>query len=72
MSMSIIKKLLIDGLLFLGVMTLVAGGFWGLFAFHASFFWMLIFGLVMIPALFSSSYYLGKDVNEAAHKLLLE
>jgi len=37
---------------------------------NASLFTMVVFGLLMVPALLSSTYYLGKDINEATHKLI--
>lgn len=70
LSTSTVRQLAIDSLSFVAVMALTVGGFWGLFMVDASLFTMVVFGLLMVPALLSSSYYLGKDINEATHKLI--
>ncbi len=70
LSTSTVRQLAIDSLSFVAVMALTIGGFWGLFMVDASLFTMVVFGLLMVPALLSSSYYLGKDINEATHKLI--
>ena len=70
LSTSTVRQLAIDSLSFVAVMALAIGGFWGLFMVNASLFTMVVFGLLMVPALLSSSYYLGKDINEATHKLI--
>jgi len=67
---TVVRQLAIDSLSFIAVLALTVGGFWGLLMVDASLFTMVVFGLLMIPALFSSSYYLGKDINEATHKLI--
>ena len=65
-----VRQLAIDGLSFTAVIALTVGGFWGLFLVDASLFTMVVFGLLMVPALLSSTYYLGKDINECTHKLV--
>ncbi|MAR91351.1 MAG: hypothetical protein SV765_18065 [Pseudomonadota bacterium] len=65
-----VRRLAIDSLSFTAVLALTVGGFWGLFLVDASLFTMVVFGLLMVPALLSSTYYLGKDINEATHKLI--
>lgn len=67
---TVVRQLAIDSVAFLAAVALTVGGFWGLFLIDASLFTMVVFGLLMIPALFSSTYYLGKDINEATHKLV--
>jgi hypothetical protein len=67
---TVVRQLAVDSLSFLAVLALTVGGFWGLFLVDASLFTMVVFGLLMIPAIFSSTYYLGKDINEATHKLI--
>lgn len=66
----VVRQLAVDSIAFLVVIALTVGGFWGLFLIDASMFTMVVFGLLMVPALFSSTYYLGKDINEATHKLI--
>ncbi len=70
LATSTVRQLAIDSLSFAAVMALTIGGFWGMFLVNASLFTMVVFGLLMVPALLSSSYYLGKDINEATHKLI--
>jgi hypothetical protein len=70
LATSTAKQLAIDSVSFMVVLALTVGGFWGLFLVNASLFTMVVFGLLMVPALLSSSYYLGKDINEATHKLI--
>ena len=70
LATSTVRQLAIDSLSFMAVLALTVGGFWGLFLVDASLFTMVVFGLLMIPALLSSTYYLGKDINEATHKLI--
>ena len=67
---NVLRQLAVDSLSFMIVLALSLGGMWGLFLVDASLFTMVVFGLLMIPALFSSTYHLGKDINEATHKLI--
>lgn len=67
---TVVRQLAVDSVSFLGVLALTVGGFWGLLLVDASLFTMVVFGLLMIPAIFSSTYYLGKDINEATSKLI--
>ena len=67
---NMLRQLAVDSLSFMVVLALTLGGLWGLFLVDASQFTMVVFGLLMIPALFSSTYHLGKDINEATHKLI--
>jgi len=67
---NMLRQLAIDSLSFMVVLALSLGGLWGLFLVDASLFTMVVFGLLMIPALFSSTYHLGKDINEATNKLI--
>ncbi len=67
---TVVRQLAVDSAAFLAVIALTVGGFWGLFLVDASLFTMVVFGLLMIPAVFSSAYYLGKDINEATNKLI--
>lgn len=70
LASSTVRQLAVDSLSFIAVLALTVGGFWGLLLVDASLFTMVVFGLLMVPAVFSSSYYLGKDINEATHKLV--
>lgn len=67
---TMVRQLAVDSLSFIVALALSIGGLWGLFMVDASLFTMVVFGLLMIPALFSSTYHLGKDINEATHKLI--
>ncbi|HVK98460.1 MAG TPA: hypothetical protein VM553_01545 [Dongiaceae bacterium] len=67
---NMLRQLALDSLSFMVVLALTLGGLWGLYLVDASQFTMVVFGLLMIPALFSSTYHLGKDINEATHKLI--
>lgn len=70
LATSTVRQLAIDSISFVAVVALTIGGLWGMFLVNASLFTMVVFGLLMVPALLSSSYYLGKDINEATHKLI--
>lgn len=63
----IAKKLAIDGIYFLAAIALTIGGFWGMIQIEASIFSMVLFGVLMIPSLFSSTLYLSRDINKATH-----
>lgn len=67
---AMIRQIAIDSLSFVAVMALAIGGIWGLTLINASLFTMVVFGVLMVPALLSTSYYLGKDINDATHKLI--
>lgn len=70
LTASTVRQIAVDSLSFVVVVALTIGGLWGLFLINASLFTMVVFGLLMVPALLSSTYYLGKDINEATHKLI--
>lgn len=64
---STFKQMALDGVYFLVAVAITIGGLWGMFQIEASFFSMVVFGLLMIPSLFSTALYLSRDINEASH-----
>lgn len=67
---STFKKLALDGVYFLVAVALTIGGLWGMFQIEASLFSMVVFGLLMIPSLFSTALYLSRDINKATHTFI--
>lgn len=59
------KQVALDGVYFLVAVLLTIGGLWGMFQIEASLFSMVVFGLLMVPSLFSSALYLTRDINKA-------
>lgn len=67
---STFKQVALDGVYFLVAVALTVGGLWGMFQIEASFFSMVIFGVLMIPSLFSTAIYLSRDINKATHTFI--
>ena len=62
---STFKQMALDGVYFLVAVVLTIGGLWGMLQIEASLFSMIIFGLLMVPSLFSTALYLSRDINKA-------
>ena len=65
-----LRTVALDGLYFLTALALTLGGFWGLVQIDASLFTIIIFGILMIPSLLSTAYYLSRDLNKASHTFI--
>ena len=67
---STFKQLALDGVYFLVAVAMTIGGLWGMLQIEASLFSMVIFGLLMIPSLFSTALYLSRGINKATHTFI--
>lgn len=65
-----LRSLVVDGLSFLVALTLTLAGIWGLVQIEASMFTLVVFGVLMVPSLFSTATYLTRDINEASDKFI--
>lgn len=65
-----LRTIALDGLYFLTAFALTLGGFWGLLQIDASLFTIILFGILMIPSLFSTAFYLSRDLNKATHTFI--
>lgn len=62
---STLKQVALDGVYFIVAVALTVVGFWGMVQIEASIFSMIVFGLLMVPSLFSTAIYLSRDINKA-------
>ncbi|MCG8673655.1 MAG: hypothetical protein MI867_29980 [Pseudomonadales bacterium] len=67
---STLKQIAVDGVYFLVAVALTIAGFWGMVQIEASLFSMIVFGLLMVPSLFSTALYLSKDINKATNTFI--
>ncbi|MDX1692394.1 MAG: hypothetical protein R3208_01440 [Ketobacteraceae bacterium] len=67
---STFKQVAVDGVYFLVAVALTIGGLWGMLQIEASLFSMVVFGLLMIPSLFSTALYLSRDINKATNTFI--
>ena len=65
-----LRSLVVDGLSFLVALTLTLAGIWGLVQIEASMFTLVVFGVLMVPSLFSTATYFTRDINEASDKFI--
>ncbi|PIE41708.1 MAG: hypothetical protein CSA49_02090 [Gammaproteobacteria bacterium] len=61
---STLKQIAVDGVYFLAAITLTIAGFWGMIEIEASLFSMVVFGLLMVPSVFSTTVFLSRDIND--------
>lgn len=66
----LLRSIALDGLYFLTAFALTLGGFWGLIQIDASLFTIILFGLLMVPSLISTAFYLSRDLNKASHTFI--
>ena len=64
------RQIAFDGVSFVLAVAVTMGGLWGLFQVDAPLYVMNIFAVLMVPVLLSTAVYLGRDINEATHKLI--
>ncbi|PCJ30137.1 MAG: hypothetical protein COA99_18585 [Moraxellaceae bacterium] len=67
---STIRNLVVDGLFFATALTLTLAGIWGLVQIEASIFTLVVFSVLMIPALISTATYFSRDIHDASDKLI--
>ena len=67
---STFKQMALDSVYFLVAVILTIGGLWGMLQIEASLFSMIIFGLLMVPSLFSTALYLSRDINKATNTFI--
>ena len=66
----VLRRLIIDGVSLIATATLTLAGLWGLIQIEASLFSLIIYALLMMPALFSTATYFGRDVNKVTHRFI--
>ncbi|OUS28826.1 hypothetical protein A9Q99_10585 [Gammaproteobacteria bacterium 45_16_T64] len=64
------RSLVVDGLSFVVALSLTFAGIWGLVQIEASFFTLVVFGVLMVPSLFSTATYLTRDINSASDRFI--
>lgn len=64
------RQIAFDGFSFVLAVAVTLGGLWGMFQIDTPLYIMNIFGVMMVPVLMSTAVYLGRDINEATHKLI--
>jgi len=65
-----LRSLVVDGLSFVVALSLTLAGIWGLVQIEASIFTLVVFGVLMIPSLFSTATYFTRDINDASDRFL--
>jgi len=66
---STMRNLVVEGLSFVGVLTLTLAGIMGLVQIKASIFMLVIFCVLMVPILISTVTYFVKGIHDAIDKL---